>query len=60
MKKCPECNGKGEIICPVCEGTRKDPRNEDKTCGYCRGDGHIRCNICGGSGKLDDEDDYRA
>lgn len=60
MKRCPECNGKGEIFCPVCEGTRRDPRNRDEDCSYCGGSGHITCNICGGSGELDDNDDYRA
>lgn len=58
MKKCPECLGKGEIICPVCSGTRKDPRYECEPCSYCDGKGHVCCNICGGSGYLDDNDDY--
>ena len=59
MKKCMECLGKGKIFCPVCQGTRKDPRNREKTCGYCDGRGHVECNICGGTGKLDDNDDFR-
>lgn len=59
MKKCMECLGKGEILCPVCQGTKKDPRNRERSCGYCGGSGHVKCNICGGSGKLDDNDDFR-
>ena len=59
MKKCPECLGKGEIFCPVCGGTRKDPRNKSISWTYCGGVGHIPCNICGGTGLLDDDDDYR-
>lgn len=59
MKKCPECLGKGRIICTVCQGTRSDPRNRNKSCNYCGDLGHIKCNICIGRGKLDDDDDYR-
>ncbi len=59
MKKCPECLGKGEIVCPVCKGSCKDPRNREKLCGYCGGLGHVRCGVCMGTGKLDDNDDYR-
>lgn len=59
MKKCPECLGKGEVFCPVCQGTKKDPRNRARPCGYCGAKGHVRCNICGGTGKLDDNDDYQ-
>ncbi|MBQ8003634.1 MAG: hypothetical protein IJ299_00865 [Oscillospiraceae bacterium] len=55
MKRCSECLGKGEILCPVCKGTRKDPRNTACECGYCNGNGHVSCNICSGSGKVDDE-----
>lgn len=49
--KCKECLGKGEILCPVCKGTKKDPRNNDKPCGYCNGRGHIQCNFCNGKGE---------
>lgn len=51
MAKCTECNGNGEIFCPVCHGTKKDPRNPEHECGYCNGSGHITCNFCGGSGE---------
>jgi len=50
MAKCKECRGIGDIFCPVCKGTRKDPRNTEKECGYCNGKGHVTCNFCGGSG----------
>lgn len=59
MKRCPECLGKGEVLCPVCQGTRKDPRNANHSCSYCGGLGHTKCTICGGSGKLHDNDDYK-
>lgn len=60
MKRCPECLGKGEVLCPVCRGTCKDPRNSNHSCGYCGGIGHVRCNVCDGKGKIDDNDDYKA
>lgn len=53
MEKCKECNGIGEIFCPVCQGTKKDPRNQEKYCKYCNGTGHVRCDICSGTGKED-------
>lgn len=59
MKKCPQCLGKGEEYCPVCKGTKKDPRNREKDCGYCGSRGIVKCNVCAGTGKIDDNDDYR-
>ena len=59
MKKCPQCLGKGEDLCPVCKGTRQDPKNKKIACTYCCGAGHVLCNVCGGTGKLEDSDDYR-
>ena len=58
-KRCMECLGKGKIPCPVCKGTRKDPRDHSSHCTYCGGCGHVKCNICMGTGKLDDDDDFR-
>ena len=49
--KCRNCLGKGEEFCPVCKGTKKDPRNEERTCGHCNGKGYVECNDCKGSGK---------
>ena len=60
MRRCPDCLGKGEIFCPVCKGTRKDPRYYDRSCSYCGGTGHIRCGACMGKGTLEDSDDYKA
>ena len=51
MSTCRECNGNGKIICPVCKGSGKDPRNTEKKCGYCNGDGRKECAACLGSGK---------
>lgn len=59
MKRCPECLGKGEIICYVCHGTGRDPRPTIKTCACCGGIGHVCCNVCGGDGKIENNDDYR-
>lgn len=59
MKRCPECLGKGEVFCPVCQGTRKDPRNEEESCAYCGGSGHVKCSVCLGRGQIADDDDYR-
>ena len=59
MKKCPQCLGKGEDLCPVCRGTRKDPRDQGVSCKYCDAKGHVKCNVCMGTGKLEDNDDYR-
>lgn len=52
MNRCPECLGKGEVLCPVCKGTKKDPRNPEHFCGYCGGSGHHKCEMCGGHGHL--------
>ena len=52
--KCTECLGKGEILCPVCQGTKKDPRNDENSCGYCNGKGHIECSVCDGRGTIND------
>ena len=59
VKKCPQCLGKGEEYCPVCKGTKKDPRNKEKPCGYCNARGIVKCNVCMGTGKINDNDDYR-
>lgn len=59
MKECPNCLGEGKMLCPVCDGTRKDPRNQEHTCSYCGGSGHVKCTICGGHGQLLDNDDYK-
>ena len=58
MKKCPQCLGKGEEYCPVCKGSKKDPRNREKQCGYCVGKGYVKCNVCK-NGYIDDNDDYK-
>ena len=50
-EKCSECLGHGEILCPVCRGTRKDPRNPSQQCSHCKGAGHRKCDVCNGSGK---------
>lgn len=49
MARCKDCNGNGHILCPVCKGTKKDPRTGNP-CGYCNGAGHVECGACNGSG----------
>lgn len=56
--KCRVCLGHGEELCPVCRGTRKDPRYTNKECGHCNGKGHVRCGFCLGTGQVH-ESDYR-
>ena len=50
--KCPECRGSGKLNCPVCDGTKIDPRTEDKPCGYCGGKGYVGCTVCMGKGEV--------
>ncbi len=50
--KCPECNGKGILTCSVCNGTKVDPRTENKPCGYCSGEGLETCTVCMGKGEV--------
>lgn len=50
MGKCRDCRGNGSVLCPVCGGTMKDPRNNAKECGYCNGRGHVECPACNGTG----------
>jgi len=47
--KCPECNGKGEIPCPVEYGDDDHP----ESCAVCGGDSRTRvaCPNCDGTGK---------
>jgi hypothetical protein len=43
-QRCPSCDGKGVVSCPLCAGT-------GQCFGECEGTGHVRCAPCGGSGK---------
>ena len=51
--KCRECEGKGEIPCPMDYGDFEHPDN----CPVCGGDSRVRvtCPDCDGKGKIDDE-----
>lgn len=51
MAVCRICKGSGKESCPVCHGSRQDPRNPTKECGHCNGTGKVTCADCGGSGK---------
>ena len=55
MKTCTQCRGYGKTICPVCRGSKSDPRNLEVVCGQCNGTGYVECLACLGSGKLDDD-----
>ena len=53
---CPEGKRSGSVPCPVCRGSRKDPRNSAKSCGHCNGSGKITCSYCGGRGEVSVKD----
>lgn len=52
MDKCPECNGKGVVSCPVDYGGDDFEAHPD-SCRVCGGDSRVRvtCPECDGSGK---------
>ncbi|MBR7081234.1 MAG: hypothetical protein IKI49_00775 [Oscillospiraceae bacterium] len=54
--KCRTCLGHGEVFCPVCRGTKKDPRYINAECGYCNGKGHVKCGSCLGTGQVHESD----
>ena len=51
-KKCPECNGKGEVPCP-----RDYDGKHPYSCPICGGDPKVRvpCPACEGTGKYEGE-----
>ena len=51
MQKCPECNGKGEIPCPM----EYEDDEHTESCPVCRGDKSVRvtCPECEGKGKVE-------
>lgn len=53
-RKCSECNGKGEIPCPIDYGDDDD--SHPASCPVCGGDPKVRvsCPDCEGSGKVED------
>lgn len=52
--RCPKC-ARGEVLCYVCKGSRKDPRDKTVACTYCRGTGHVPCEYCLGKGTVPDD-----
>lgn len=52
---CRECRGEGKLTCPVCGGSRVDPRNTEKPCRYCDASGYVTCPECMGRGWTPDE-----
>lgn len=55
QQRCPECNGKGTIPCPMDYGTEPGERHPDN-CPGCGGDSRARvvCPMCEGTGKVED------
>ena len=59
-KKCPSCQGKGEVLCQGCSGTgvqggeriTDDSIRAWSSCASCKGRGTIKCRDCNGTGKL--------
>ena len=59
MGRCRDCNGRGQIVCPVCHGSKENPRRSSpddaisrisSSCDYCRGVGYLTCSACSGTG----------
>lgn len=53
--KCNNCNGRGQVPCPACNGSGTKSLNEGQkskivNCGGCNGRGTKTCGGCGGSG----------
>lgn len=53
-RKCPRCNGKGVIPCPMDYGD--DDERHPSSCPGCGGDpkARVECPDCEGTGKIDD------
>lgn len=50
-KECPDCEGKGYIICSECDGKGKFyPYNSISYCNHCHGNGKFTCIKCHGFG----------
>ena len=54
--KCSMCGGKGERVCPACNGLRELSKSDGakkswEPCARCGGSGVITCPKCQGSGK---------
>ncbi len=54
-KRCPRCNGSGEMDCCSCHGTGYNLYGGQ--CGNCGGTGRETCDVCGGSGEIEEEAD---
>ena len=51
--QCTECEGNGQITCPGCKGSGKEPFeiNGNDTCHTCWGAKTVHCETCDGTGK---------
>ena len=50
-KNCPDCEGKGYIICDECNGEgRYYPYTSISYCDHCKGKGKYTCMTCRGFG----------
>ena len=56
MKKCPQCDGTGILVCVVCFGEKTNPVHRNRVCGFCKGYGETKCIICNGKKLLEDDD----
>ena len=59
MAVCYECNGKGYVECPKCNGSGEAwpesmshgvLRDLDRWCDECNGSGTVKCDVCYGTG----------
>jgi len=46
--KCSQCNGRGWVVCRICDGSG---RLYNKLHGTCGGTGKLTCNACRGIGR---------
>lgn len=44
---CPDCDGRGRVVCGFCGGSAAD---EIDACPDCEYEGVVTCQTCGGSG----------
>jgi RecJ-like exonuclease len=64
-RECPECNGTGWIVCPLCHGKGYDPAPPEDVsevfsslfwggdeCPECHGEGGWECPHCNGTGEV--------
>ena len=54
MATCPNCKGRGGVICKHCEGRGYFVRvfGDNEKCQRCNNTGTRKCGVCNGTGKV--------